>query len=86
MATVNNMDKNDYILYQISKSKKYDMEIFGQESEERGIQIGLERGNVQAILNIHSSGYTASQISNLLKTPIEDVIKVLKNHGFEITD
>jgi predicted transposase/invertase (TIGR01784 family) len=49
VATVNNMDPNDYILYQISKSKKYDMEILQDEARERGMEQGLEQGMKQGI-------------------------------------
>lgn len=82
VASVNNMDKNDYILYQISKSKKYDMEIFGQESEERG----MEKRDIHHIINIYKKGYTVTQISDLLTLPVQNVIEILRNHGFDIKD
>jgi predicted transposase/invertase (TIGR01784 family) len=90
VASLSNMEKNDYILYQISKNKKYEMEIVTDEAREFGRELGRAEGKAEgkaeAILSIHSSGYTPSQISNLLKIPIENVIEVLQNHGFMITD
>lgn len=86
VASLSNMEKNDYILYQISKNKKYEMEIVTDEAEERGFERGKTEGKAEAILSIHASGYTPSQISNLLKIPTENVIELLQNHGFMITD
>ena len=86
VAELSNMEKNDYILYQISKSKKYDMELLAQESDERGMERGIKIGKAEAkaefMLMLREEGYTPSQINHKLKTPIEDVLEVLKKHGF----
>jgi predicted transposase/invertase (TIGR01784 family) len=44
VAKVSKMDPDDYILYQISKSKKYDMEILEEEAEKRGMEKGFAKG------------------------------------------
>lgn len=85
VATLSNMEKNDYILYQISKSKKYDMELLADEAEERGMErgmeLGMEKKDTKNILTIHSKGYTPMQISDLLDIPIGKVVDVLQKHG-----
>jgi predicted transposase/invertase (TIGR01784 family) len=81
VAELSNMEKNDWILYQISKSKKYDMEVLADEAEQRGMERGMEKRDIENILNIHDQGYTPSQIVNLLSLPIEKVMDVLQNHG-----
>ena len=78
VAELSNMEKNDYILYQISKSKKYDMEILAQEAEERG----MEKRDTQNILKFHNKGYPILEISDLLDIPAGKIIQVLQNHGF----
>jgi predicted transposase/invertase (TIGR01784 family) len=77
VATVHNMDPNDYILYQISKSKKYDMELLEDEAEERGI----EKTKISHVLTIHTKGYTPLQISDLLTMPIARVIEIIEKYG-----
>ena len=44
VAKVSKMDPDDYILYQISKSKKYDMELLEEEAERRGMERGFAKG------------------------------------------
>ena len=77
IASMSNMEKNDYILYQISKNKKYEIEIVTDEARAEG----KAEERAKSILNIHSNGFTPSQISGLLKIPILEVVEVLKNHG-----
>ena len=85
VASMSNMEKNDYILYQISKNKKYELEIVTDEARAEGKIEGKIEGKAEerakSILNIHSNGYAPSQISELLKIPILEVVEVLKNHG-----
>ena len=85
VAKVSKMDPDDYILYQISKSKKYDMEILEEEAEKRGMERGLEKGlekaEVEHVLMIHSKGYSANQISDLLNIPLDKVITIVSKHS-----
>ena len=58
VAKLSKMDPDDYVLYQISKSKKYDMEILEEEAEKRGLERGfakgmekgIEKGKIEGIL------------------------------------
>ncbi len=81
IASMSNMEKKDYILYQISKNKKYEIEIVTDEARAEGKIEGKAEERAKSILNIHSNGYAPSQISELLKIPILEVVEVLKNHG-----
>ena len=89
VAKVSKMDPDDYILYQISKSKKYDMEILEEEAEKRGMERGLEKGfakglekaEVEHVLMIHSKGYSANQISDLFNIPLDKVITIVSKHS-----
>ncbi len=92
VATVANMSANEYILYQISKSKKYDMELIADEAEERGIAIGMEKGmekgmergmeKVQAdhVLSLYMKNFPAVEISNLLNMPFERVVAIIEQY------
>jgi UDP-N-acetylmuramyl tripeptide synthase len=77
VATVNKMDPNDYILYQISKSKKYDMELL----EDEAVQRGMEKMEISHVLTIHTKGYTPLQISDLLTIPIARVLEIIEKYG-----
>ena len=77
VAKVSNLDPNDYILYQISKSKKYDMELVEEAAEKRGIEIG----KTEVILTLFSKGYTVTQLSNMLNMPLQKVEEIIKNNG-----
>jgi predicted transposase/invertase (TIGR01784 family) len=97
VATISNMDHGDYILYQISKSKKYDMEILEDEAEERGMERGMQKGmqkglekglekgktetEIVHVLTIHHKGYSANQISDLLTIPLERVLEIIEKHA-----
>ena len=93
VATISNMDHGDYILYQISKSKKYDMEILEEEAEERGMERGIEKGmekgmekgkietEIVHVLAIHHKGYSANQISDLLTIPLERVLEIIEKYA-----
>jgi PD-(D/E)XK nuclease family transposase len=82
VASLSNMDKNDYILYQISKSKKYDMQILSEEIAERSKAEGKAEAKAEFVLMLHDDGYTPPQISGKLKIPIENVVEVLRKQGF----
>ena len=89
VAKVSNLDPNDYILYQISKSKKYDMELVEEAAEKRGIEIGEEKGfkkgksedRIEVVLTLHAKGYTPIQLSDMLNMPLQKVEEIIKKHG-----
>ena len=89
VAKVSNLDPNDYILYQISKSKKYDIELVEEAAEKRGIEIGEEKGfkkgkaeeRIEVVLILHEKGYTATQLSDMLNMPLQKVEEIIKNNG-----
>ena len=78
VAKLSKMDPDDYILYQISKSKKYDMEILEEEAEKRGLERGfakgiekrIEKGEAEErernIMRLYLNGFIPVQISELL--------------------
>ena len=74
VAKLSKMDSDDYILYQISKSKKYDMEILEEEAEKRGLERGfakgMEKGEAEErernIMRLYLNGFIPVQISELL--------------------
>ena len=76
IAKVSKMDKNDYILYQISKSKKYDMELVEEAAEQRG----KEENEVKVVLSIHNKGFNPLEIADLSSIPIERVLIILKQN------
>ena len=82
---MSNIDPNDYILYQISKSKKYDMELVEEAAFQRGYEIGLELSKLsfltRAVLNMHTKGYTVPQISDILDITLKEVKGLIKKHG-----
>ncbi len=73
VAELSKMDKNDYILYQISKSKKYDMEVLIDEAKQQG----REEVEIQTILRLYAKGYLPTQISDLLGILLEKVIEIV---------
>ncbi len=93
VAELSQMEKNDWILYQISKSKKYDMEILAEEAEQRGMkrgikdgmkrgkELGKEQRDAENIVKFYNKGYTPSQITDAFDFSIEKVMEVLQNHG-----
>ena len=60
------------------------MEILEEEAEKRGMERGLEKGlekaEVEHVLMIHSKGYSANQISDLLNIPLDKVITIVSKH------
>lgn len=81
VAKVSNLDPNDYILYQISKSKKYDMELVEESAEKRGVEKGKIEDRIEVVLTLYSKGYTASQISDMLNMVVQEVEKIIKKNG-----
>ncbi len=69
VAKIKNMDANDYILYQISKSKKYDLELLEESAELRGMQ----KTEVSHVLTMQRKVLSALQISDMLEMPIEKI-------------
>ena len=89
VAKIDNMSTNEYILYQISKSKKYDMELVEEHAQTVGREEGRVEGRVEGkeeaeilhVLTVHSKGYSALQISDLLNIPLEKVTEIIEKHG-----
>ena len=71
------MDDADYILHQISKSKKYDMELLEDEAEQRG----MEKMNKQVVLTAYGKGVSALQINDYFGIPLEKVLEIIEKHG-----
>ena len=82
------MSKGDYILYQISKSKKYDMELVEEEAKRRGMEEGKIEGKIEArielVLSLYERNYKPQEISELVQMPIEQIMDIIKNR-VEIT-
>ena len=85
IAKVSKMDKNDYILYQISKSKKYDMELVEEAAEQRGIEKGIGKGiedtQIAVVLTAHHKGFNAQQICDFTGISHERVLTILKQYA-----
>ncbi len=86
-AKVSNMSKGDYILYQISKSKKYDMELVEEEAKRRGMEEGKIEGKIEGkvealielVLSLNKRNYKPQEISDLVQMPLEHVMDIIKN-------
>jgi predicted transposase/invertase (TIGR01784 family) len=85
VANISKMDPNDYILYQISKSKKYDMELVEESAEERGWERGMERGiedtEIKYVLTFQTKGFSVLEISEMLIMPIDRVQEIIEKYG-----
>ncbi len=93
VAKIDNMSANDYILYQLSKSKKYDMELVEEHAQTVGREEGRVEGRVEGkvegkeeteighVLSIHKKGYSLSQISDLLNISLEKVVEIIEKYG-----
>ena len=81
------MSKGDYILYQISKSKKYDMELVEEEAKRRGMEEGKIEGKIEGkvealielVLSLNKRNYKPQEISDLVQMPLEHVMDIIKN-------
>ncbi len=84
VAKVSNMSPEDYILYQISKSKKYDMEIIEEEAEQRGLERGMEKGiektEINVVLNALNKGLTAEQIHDFTGIPLSRIQEIITKY------
>ena len=69
------MSKGNYILYQISKSKKYDMELVEEEAKKQG----KIEGKIEFVLSLHKRDYTPEQISYVLNIPLQEVNHIIQN-------
>ena len=69
------MSKGDYILYQISKSKKYDMELVEEEAKRRGKIEAI----TELVLSLNERNYKPQEISDLVQMPLEQVMDIIKN-------
>lgn len=78
-AKVSNMSKGDYILYQISKSKKYDMELVEEEAKRRGMEEGKIEEREKNILALYHKDYQPKEISDMLEIPLNEVMDIIKN-------
>ena len=70
-----NMSKGNYILYQISKSKKYDLELVEEEAKKQG----KIKGNIEFVLSLHKRDYTPEEISHVLNIPLQEVNDIIEN-------
>ncbi len=68
VAKLPKMNLGDYILYQISKSKKYDMELIEEEAERRK----------RNIIRLYFNGFMPLQISELLDIPLDTFNAIAK--------
>ncbi len=85
VAEISNMDDGDYILYQISKSKKYDMELLEDEAEQRGVEkgigIGMDKDRINVVLTAYSQGHSPNLISQFTGIPLDSVLKIIQNYN-----
>jgi predicted transposase/invertase (TIGR01784 family) len=93
VAKVSKLSNADYIMYQISKSKKYDMELVEETAEKRGLKIGVvqgieigreqgvEIGRETPVLNAFDQGNSPESISTFINIPLDDVQKILRKYG-----
>ncbi len=79
------MDDGDYILHQITESKKYDMELLEEEAIQRGMEKGIERGmkknRVSVVLNAYNQGHSPNLISKFTGTPLDTVLEIIEKYG-----
>ena len=73
VAELSQMEKAEWMLYQISKSKKYDMELLADEAEERGMEKGIEKTQIKIVIAAHKKGHSIIQISDFTDIPLERV-------------
>ncbi len=89
VAKVSNLSKEDYVLYQISKSKKYDMELIEEEAERRGLEKGKIEGKIEGakekersiVIGAHKKNIAPQQISDVTGIPLEKVLDIIKKYA-----
>ena len=102
IATVSKLSPNEYILYQISKTKKYDLELVAEDAERRGIikgkiegkaegkiegkAEGVEETIISLVLTLYKKDFTPVQISELMNKPLDDIEEIIEKYLPENTD
>ncbi len=51
-----------------------------QKAEERGLKIGLEKKEIEAVLGMNKIGLPKEKIAEALNIPLERVIQIVENH------
>ncbi len=52
-----------------------------QRGEQRGIQIGEQRGKMEIIFAMYKSGMSINQISSIVKIDLEELEKIISDKG-----
>ena len=77
-SKVSNLSTNDYILYQISKSKKYDMDLVKEEAQRQGMEKGRIETLIKMVFTAHINGFSSQQIGDFTKIPLDRILAILE--------
>jgi predicted transposase/invertase (TIGR01784 family) len=96
-SKVSNLSDAEYIMYQISNSKRYDIELIEETAVRRGVKSGIEKGEKIGIekgekigikkameitiLNAFDNSYKPESISNFTGIPLTNILEILKKNG-----
>lgn len=81
VAEVKNLDPDDFTLYQISRSKKYDSELVIEEAERRGIEKGIEKGIQSLIANSDFDDMRIALLMNVSREYVASIRKKMKENS-----
>ena len=80
VAKVSKLSPNEHILYQISKTKKYDLELVAEEAARRAKIEGIEETVISFVLTFYKKGFIPLEISEMTDLPLERVEEILKQY------
>ena len=77
---VSKLSENEYILFQISKTKRFDYELVAEEAARQGRLEGIEEELTKIILRLLDKKFTHLQVSELLDLSLERVEEILEKY------
>ena len=85
---VSKLSENEYILFQISKTKRFDYELVAEEAARQGRLEGIEEGRLEGIeeelskiiLKLLDKKFTLLQVSELLDLSLERIEEILEKY------
>ena len=77
---VSKLSENEYILFQISKTKRFDYELVAEEAARQGRLEGIEEELAKIILRLLDKKFTHLQVSELLDLSLERVEEILEKY------
>ena len=78
--TLTDEEKIAYKRFQENRRiERSEIETALKEGEEQGIEKGMEKKEVEFVLNLHANGFQIEEISKLTKISFEKVKEIIKN-------